>query len=110
MLEIKNYVYTCFRYEQGLEDYEEAVARVEKTKEEQRAANPIQQLTSALQLFTMLTSTWNRLAAEPRSLYNSTHTLFNYGKDYEQKLIHNITKRDGKCAFFGITYNIHLSS
>ncbi|KAG4065605.1 hypothetical protein HA402_012595 [Bradysia odoriphaga] len=44
-------------YEQGLEDYEEAVARVEHTKEEQRSSNNFEQIAS---LFSVLNAAWRK--------------------------------------------------
>lgn len=46
-----------FRYEQGLEDYEEAVARVDHIKEEQRSSNNIDQIAS---LFNTLSTAWRK--------------------------------------------------
>lgn len=46
-----------FRYEQGLEDYEEAVARVEHTKEEQRSSNNVDQILS---IFSTLNTAWQK--------------------------------------------------
>lgn len=48
------------RYEQGLEDYEEAVARVEKVKENQRE----EALSSVYSLFGNLNSAWQQVNSE----------------------------------------------
>lgn len=48
------------RYEQGLEDYEEAVARVEKVKENQRE----EALSSVYSLFGNLNSAWEKVNNE----------------------------------------------
>ena len=51
-----------FRYEQGLEDYEEAVARVEKMKE---TNNNINQLGTLMSLFSTLNTAWTKANAKP---------------------------------------------
>lgn len=47
------------RYEQGLEDYEEAVARVEQTKENQRGNN----LMNTLSMLSVLNDAWQKVTA-----------------------------------------------
>lgn len=51
------------RYEQGLEDYEEAAARVEQTKENQRANN----LMNTLSMFSVLNEAWQKVTANRQS-------------------------------------------
>lgn len=51
------------RYEQGLEDYEEAVARVEQTKEKQSANS----LMNTLSMFSVLNEAWQKVKANGQS-------------------------------------------
>jgi len=56
------------RYEQGLEDYEEAVARVEHMKEEQRSSSNMDQIAS---IFNTLNTAWRKTSdnfKEPRKV------------------------------------------
>lgn len=57
---------TLYRYEQGLEDYEEAVARVDQMKEKQQAQQTY--ATSGLQTMLTLIETasnvWNKVSNE----------------------------------------------
>lgn len=48
-----------YRYEQGLEDYEEAAARVEQTKENQRANT----LMNTISMFSVLNEAWQKVTA-----------------------------------------------
>lgn len=57
------------RYEQGLEDYEEAVARVDKMKEDQQKqqrqqAYGLGRLETALTLFETVSNVWNKVSNE----------------------------------------------
>lgn len=52
------------RYEQGLEDYEEAVARVEHIKEEQRSANNLDQIAS---IFNTLNTAWKKTSEKVKA-------------------------------------------
>lgn len=55
------------RYEQGLEDYEEAVARVDKTREDQQNQQTyalLNGLKTALSLIETATSVWNKVSNE----------------------------------------------
>lgn len=54
-----------YRYEQGLEDYEEAVARVDKIKEDQRQqAYGSSGLETALTLIETVSNVWNKVSNE----------------------------------------------
>lgn len=63
-LEIFKLLPSLFRYEQGLEDYEEAVARVEHTKEEQRSSNNFDQIAS---LFSVLNTAWRKTSQSSKT-------------------------------------------
>lgn len=56
------------RYEQGLEDYEEAVARVDKIKEDQQSqqqlAYGLSGLQTALTLIETVSNVWNKVSNE----------------------------------------------
>lgn len=55
------------RYEQGLEDYEEAVARVDKIKEnqqKQQQAYGVGRLQTALTLIETVSNVWNKVSNE----------------------------------------------
>lgn len=53
------------RYEQGLEDYEEAVARVDKIKEDQqRQAYGLSGLGTALTLIETVSNVWTKVSHE----------------------------------------------
>lgn len=85
------FVRIVYRYEQGFEDYEEAVARVEKTKEDRQrrsAADSFSQISAALQMFSVLSTAWNQVS-NARSMVDEPqeHTLFNNGHDF----VHNST-------------------
>lgn len=55
-----------YRYEQGLEDYEEAVARVEKMKEEQKKQQSygLSGLETVLSLIETAGNVWNKVSSE----------------------------------------------
>lgn len=65
-------VNNCCRYEQGLEDYEEAVARVDKIKDDQQRQHQQQQqqayglggLETALTLIETVSNVWNKVSNE----------------------------------------------
>lgn len=60
------FFFFLFRYEQGLEDYEEAVARVDKIKEQQRQqqANDMSGLDIALSLIETASNVWSKVSSE----------------------------------------------
>lgn len=60
------------RYEQGLEDYEEAVARVDKVKEEQQQ-QIVNGWTSLYAIFNFLHNAWAKSPEESRSLQARTN-------------------------------------
>lgn len=91
-----------YRYEQGFEDYEEAVARVDKIKEDRqrRSMDSFSQISAALQMFSVLSTAWNKVS-NARSFDNNEpqqHTLFNNGYDFEDttksEQIKHVLKRD----------------
>lgn len=65
VVDIKKNV-NVFRYEQGLEDYEEAVARVDKIKEEQQKqqAYGMGGLNSVLSLIETASNVWHKVSTE----------------------------------------------
>lgn len=60
------------RYEQGLEDYEEAVARVDKIKEDQQHAVS-NGWSNLFAIFSFLHNAWNKSPQEARSLNRNEH-------------------------------------
>lgn len=58
------------RYEQGLEDYEEAVARVDKMKEQQQE-DAFGGWSNILSLFSVLNSAWNKVSTEANNRENN---------------------------------------
>lgn len=55
-----------YRYERGLEDYEEAVARVDKIKEQQKQqqAYGLSGLETALSFIETASNVWNKVSSE----------------------------------------------
>lgn len=71
------------RYEQGLEDYEEAVARVDKIKEDQQSqqqqqAYGLSGLQTALTLIETVSNVWNKVSNE---LEQKQSTIVNKSND-----------------------------
>lgn len=52
------------RYEQGLEDYEEAVARVDKLKEQQQQSFGLRGLETVLSFIETASDVWNKVSSE----------------------------------------------
>lgn len=63
-----NYIFLYLpRYEQGLEDYDEAVSRVEKMKEEQRAKANLGRMETVVSLLDTVHDVWTKVGAERNS-------------------------------------------
>lgn len=63
-------IFPFSRYEQGLEDYEEAVARVDKMKEQQQE-DALGGWSNILSLFSVLNSAWNKVSTEANNRKNN---------------------------------------
>lgn len=90
------------RYEQGLEDYEEAVARVDKMKEEQKQKQIYSGIVTIGSLFNTVNTVWNKVSAESKLAKNRRNITvgeLNFTGDHHVDEI-------GKYSTFNVKYKL----